>query len=70
MLGVFTLAAVVAALVTGCVYIDEFIVTQYDENGKEVLYSKANTEATFTLKGHIECHVRCRIPGTKRMESG
>ncbi|MBQ6162756.1 MAG: DUF4961 domain-containing protein [Prevotella sp.] len=56
MLGVFTLAAVVAALVTGCVYIDEFIVTQYDENGKEVLYSKANTEATFTLKGHIECH--------------
>ncbi|MBQ8047749.1 MAG: DUF4961 domain-containing protein [Prevotella sp.] len=50
------LAAIVAAVVASCVYIDEFIVAQIDENGNEVYYAKANTEATFTLRGHIECH--------------
>ncbi len=54
--GALILAAAIAMVVAGCVYIDEFIITQIDENGKEVLYSKANTEATFTLRGHIECH--------------
>lgn len=49
-------AALVAIAVASCVYIDEFIVAQIDENGNEVLWAKANTEATFTLRGHIECH--------------
>lgn len=52
----FVTAAVVAIAVASCVYIDEFIVAQIDENGNEVLWAKANTEATFTLRGHIECH--------------
>ena len=52
----FAAAAVIAAVVVGCVYIDEFIVAQTDENGHEVLWAKAGTEATFILRGHIECH--------------
>ena len=50
------LAAIVAAVVASCVYIDDFKVAQIDENGNEVFYAYANTEATFTLTGHIECH--------------
>ncbi len=49
------LAFVIAIAVTGCVYIDSFSVTQVID-GKEVNYAYANTEATFTLKGHIEAH--------------
>ena len=49
------LAAVVAMAVTACVYIDGFSVMQTID-GKEVSYAYANTEATFTLTGHIECH--------------
>jgi len=49
-------AVLIAAAVISCVYIDEFIVTQTDENGNEVTWSKVNTEATFILRGHIECH--------------
>ncbi len=51
----FFLAAVIAAAVTGCVYIDGFSVTQIID-GKECSYAYANTEATFTLTGHIEAH--------------
>lgn len=49
------LAAVIGIVVTGCVYIDSFSVAQVID-GKEVNYAYANTEATFTLKGHIEAH--------------
>lgn len=49
------LAAIVAFVVTGCVFIDSFSVMQVID-GKEVSYAYANTEATFTLTGHIECH--------------
>lgn len=49
-------AILVAIAVASCVYIDEFIIAQIDDNGNEVLWAKANTEATFTLRGHIECH--------------
>ena len=53
---VFALAALISFSSDRCMIIDEFSVAQMDENGKEVFYAKANTEATFTLKGHIECH--------------
>lgn len=49
------LAAIIGMAVTGCVYIDSFSVAQIID-GKEVNYAYANTEATFTLKGHIEAH--------------
>lgn len=51
----FILAAIIGLFVTGCVYIDSFSVTQIID-GKEVTYAYANTEATFTLTGHIEAH--------------
>ena len=52
----FIAAALSALVVAGCVYIDGFDVAQIDENGNKVYYAKVNTEATFTLTGHIECH--------------
>ncbi len=49
------LAGIIGIAVTGCVYLDSFSVTQIID-GKEVNYAYANTEATFTITGHIECH--------------
>ncbi len=47
------LAVIIGIAVAGCVYIDDFSVKQYID-GKEVTYAYANTDATFTLTGHIE----------------
>lgn len=49
------LASLVAVFVSGCVYIDSISVSQV-YNGKEVDYAYAGDVATFTIKGHIECH--------------
>ena len=48
------LAAVVAIVATGCVYIDSVDIEQTID-GKKCKYAIAGTEATFTVKGHIEC---------------
>ncbi len=48
------LAFTIGMAVAGCVYIDELSVKQ-NIDGKEVPYAYANTDATFTLTGHIEC---------------
>lgn len=53
---VFALAALISFSSDRCMIVDEFSVAQTDENGNEVFYAKANTDATFTLKGHIDCH--------------
>ena len=45
----------VLVFLSGCVYLDSFSVTQTID-GKQCDYAYANTEATFTLTGHIECH--------------
>ncbi len=48
-------AAIIAFLVVGCVYIDQVSVMQ-THDGKEVSYAYAGEVATFTMRGHIECH--------------
>jgi hypothetical protein len=39
----------------GCVYLDRVSVKQTLDDGTEVAYAEAGTEATFTIEGHIQC---------------
>ena len=39
----------------GCVYLDRISVMQTLEDGTEVAYAEAGTDAVFTLEGRIEC---------------
>ena len=52
---VFLLVCLISFSADRCVFIDEFHIEQYDLNGDELYYAQANTEAIFTLKGHIQC---------------
>ena len=46
--------AMVVMMVVGCVYIDSVDIEQTID-GKKCKYAIAGTEATFTVRGHIEC---------------
>ena len=39
----------------GCVYLDSVSIMQIQEDGSEAPVAKAGTEATFTIKGNINC---------------
>lgn len=47
--------AMVVFTVIGCVYIDNYSITQLDDDGHEVYYAKAGSPVSFSIKGHIEC---------------
>ncbi|OJV32765.1 MAG: hypothetical protein BGO29_01335 [Bacteroidales bacterium 36-12] len=52
--GVILSLAIVVVLI-GCVYLDSISIMQIQEDGTEAPIAKAGTDATFTVKGNINC---------------
>jgi len=52
----FMLAVIISCCAAKCMNVTDFDISQTTENGDKVLYSQANTEATFVTSGWIECH--------------
>jgi hypothetical protein len=53
-LKVFLVSTGFVLLLVGCVFLDSVSILQTQEDGTQAPIAKAGTEATFTLKGHIE----------------
>ena len=54
-LKIFLISTGFVLFLAGCVFLDTVSITQTQADGTQAPIAKAGTEATFTLKGHINC---------------